>query len=849
MAFVVESRRDRVDPGDTVTLKRRPVRWTAAASTLAVCAILSAPGLSERGVARGADPVYTGLAVSDEQRANGEPTTVEFDPVQDLNETFSAQGKLQIVTITIPGWKLEFGSGAEPFHVGEYVGVHTNLSAYDPSFTLTHAPYSYCGFGAEANFTIVQLPAALGTNASPFAADFEWRCMQANDAHQAKQWLHGSVRVAAATAPEVASLGRSIAFPDTTMGNASIQTVLVQGVGTGSVSIPAISVAGVDPTMFGIENDGCSGNVVTAHGTCSFDVRFAPSATTARSAMITIEADPPTFSHTFGASGVGRSAILQVPSSLLLISDPGEWIGSGKTSSFGTPDLSQNDYHDQVAVHFPSGGTAAFSPPDGQALVIGHYDVPSWPPTAGSLSVSGFGHGCNEYTGSFDVVDAPVYDIDGVLLRVGVDFEQHCDGSPLRLRGTLRFHSTVQPKDFYPPKGEIKVVGGSAVNDQNVSLDVTATDASGVSEVSLSNDGTTWTVKPYAARVPWVLSPNDGAKTVFAKWRDPSGNWSAAKSTSVVLDRVAPSGTLSIAGGVVWTRTAAITLSTPGSDAGSGISLVRLSNNGFTTWVDRVYSATQAWTLFSANGTRTVWARWKDGAGNWSAAKTDTIILDTVAPYLVKALPMSLGPAGTALVGGAMPVSIGWTWYEGGSGIARYNLSQSVDGSAYSSISTTLTTPTVTRNLLPGHQYSFASRAYDRAGNFSPWGFNVIKLTGLQQTSSRIAYHGTWTTSTSTTWWGGTAKGSSSAGATASLTFTDRQFAWIGIKASNRGKAQVYVNGILTATVDLYSATLQKPQVLWRGVWSTNVTRTVTIKVLGTVGRPRIDVDGFFTRT
>jgi hypothetical protein len=110
-------------------------------------------------------------------------------------------------------------------------------------------------------------------------------------------------------------------------------------------------------------------------------------------------------------------------------------------------------------------------------------------------------------------------------------------------------------------------------------------------------------------------------------------------------------------------------------------------------------------------------------------------------------------------------------------------------------------------------------------------------------------YHGTWTSSTSTTWWGGTAKGSSSAGATASLTFTGRQFAWISLKAYNRGKAQVYVNGVLTATVDLYSATLLKQRVAWSATWSTSATRTVLIKVLGTATRPRIDVDGFITGT
>jgi hypothetical protein len=51
---------------------------------------------------------------------------------------------------------------------------------------------------------------------------------------------------------------------------------------------------------------------------------------------------------------------------------------------------------------------------------------------------------------------------------------------------------------------------------------------------------------------------------------------------------------------------------------------------------------------------------------------------------------------------------------------------------------------------------------------------------------------------------------------------------------------------VLLATVDLYSATQQSQRVVWGGVWSTSATRTITIKVLATAGRPRVDVDGFF---
>jgi hypothetical protein len=95
------------------------------------------------------------------------------------------------------------------------------------------------------------------------------------------------------------------------------------------------------------------------------------------------------------------------------------------------------------------------------------------------------------------------------------------------------------------------------------------------------------------------------------------------------------------------------------------------------------------------------------------------------------------------------------------------------------------------------------------------------------------------------TWWGGTARSSSTKGSTVSYTFTGRSIAWVGLKAANRGKANVYVNGVLNATVDLYSSTTLRQRIVWSANYSTSATRTVTIRVLGTFGRPRVDVDGF----
>ena len=47
------------------------------------------------------------------------------------------------------------------------------------------------------------------------------------------------------------------------------------------------------------------------------------------------------------------------------------------------------------------------------------------------------------------------------------------------------------------------------------------------------------------------------------------------------------------------------------------------------------------------------------------------------------------------------------------------------------------------------------------------------------------------------------------------------------------------------ATIDLGAATTSARRLVWVGRWPTSARRTVTVRVLGTVGRPRVDLDGF----
>jgi subtilisin family serine protease len=97
--------------------------------------------------------------------------------------------------------------------------------------------------------------------------------------------------------------------------------------------------------------------------------------------------------------------------------------------------------------------------------------------------------------------------------------------------------------ELEPPTGTVVVNDDAAyTKSANVTLALSATDASGVSQVCVSNDATCTAWKSYATTSAWTLSAADGAKTVRVFFRDTWGNTSAAATDSIVLDATAPKG-------------------------------------------------------------------------------------------------------------------------------------------------------------------------------------------------------------------------------------------------------------------------------------------------------------------
>ena len=80
-------------------------------------------------------------------------------------------------------------------------------------------------------------------------------------------------------------------------------------------------------------------------------------------------------------------------------------------------------------------------------------------------------------------------------------------------------------------------------------------------------------------------------------------------------------------------------------------------------------------------------------------------------------------------------------------------------------------------------------------------------------------------------------------GARARYDFKGRQIAWVAETGPTRGVANVYLDGVKVESIDLWSDTAQARKIVFTRTWATETVHALEIRVAGTPGRPRVDVD------
>ncbi len=174
--------------------------------------------------------------------------------------------------------------------------------------------------------------------------------------------------------------------------------------------------------------------------------------------------------------------------------------------------------------------------------------------------------------------------------------------------------------------------GDPYTNATNVDL---ATSAGGSpTEMMISNDagfgGASW--ESFAASKAWSIPSGDGAKTVYIKLKDAAGNVSTTSSDDITLDTVVPADpSVSINSGAAWSTSGTVDLALGAT--GSPSEMMVSNDAGFAGAGWESYGTSKSsWALTAGDGVRTVYAKFRDAAGNVSAVVSDDIQVDTAAP-------------------------------------------------------------------------------------------------------------------------------------------------------------------------------------------------------------------------
>lgn len=182
-----------------------------------------------------------------------------------------------------------------------------------------------------------------------------------------------------------------------------------------------------------------------ARGALAFTVNAAagPTATGAMGVTLKVGSSQDT---TPGNNEAKATANVLVPTTVMLQSDAGDFIGGGRSYAYTRANasigVSATGNRIGIQIDGDENWFAQFQLPSGVAsLQPGTYANltrhPFHDPLVGGLSWSGEGRGCNTLTGSVTVVASTYSGAD--LTSIDLEFEQHCEGGAAALRGQIHW--------------------------------------------------------------------------------------------------------------------------------------------------------------------------------------------------------------------------------------------------------------------------------------------------------------------------------------------------------------------------------------------------------------------------
>ncbi len=224
---------------------------------------------------------------------------------------------------------------------------------------------------------------------------------------------------------------------------------------------------------------------------------------------------------------------------------------------------------------------------------------------------------------------------------------------------------------------------------------------------------------------------------------------------------------------------------------------------------------------------------------------------DTTAPVFSKVAAVTLrtgAPLSSASASSGVPATVSWLASDEalGSGLHHYTLERQFNGGAWTAVAlATPLTASLATTMPSSGTVAYRVTAYDAAGNSAVSATATLTPRITQQASTLVKWAGAWTLYKAASLSGGSDKYAKAKGAYATYVFTGRSIGVVAMKGTGRGSVKVYLDGVLKATVSLYRASSQYRVVVWQQAFATSGKHTVKLVVVGTAGRPRVDVDAF----
>ncbi|HYS04965.1 MAG TPA: Ig-like domain-containing protein [Candidatus Dormibacteraeota bacterium] len=349
---------------------------------------------------------------------------------------------------------------------------------------------------------------------------------------------------------------------------------------------------------------------------------------------------------------------------------------------------------------------------------------------------------------------------------------------------------------------------------------------------------------PYA--VSWnTTGVGNGSHSLTAVARDALGLQYSSSPVTVTVSNAPPPDTTPPAVGITspgngTTVSGTISVTASASD-NVGVAGVQFRLDGANLGAeDTSLPYGVSWnTTTVANGSHSLTAAARDAAGNSTTSATVTVTVSNAPPPDTTPPAVSItAPANGATVSGTISVSASASDNVGVAGVQF-----KIDGANLAGEDTTspyaISWDTTTA---ANGSHSLTATARDAAGNSTTSTTVIVSVsntstggtTRIEETDPSVAYTGNWIPQSRADLSGGSIVEGPDAGSTASLTFNGTGVRWIGFRADFGGIAEVYLDGVLKATVDTYSPTQQAQAVMYTASGLAAGTHTIMIRVTGT---------------